>query len=86
MQVYLKGKEKALPFEVGLELLKNSYEMILKEKKMGVMKLRKQISVLREDSKKLDLQISDINVDVCECKLDKDWDLDVEAKKQIEER
>ncbi|XP_045460970.1 cilia- and flagella-associated protein 43 [Harmonia axyridis] len=86
MQVYLKGKEKALPFEVGLELLKNSYEIILKEKKMGVVKLKKQINILKEDSKKLDLQISDINVDVCECKLDKDWELDVEDKKQIEER
>ncbi|KAL3280262.1 hypothetical protein HHI36_017757 [Cryptolaemus montrouzieri] len=86
MQSYLKGREKALPFEVELELLKNSYELILKEKKAAVKKIRKLINVLKEDSRKLDMQISDINVDVCECRLDKDWDLDVEAKKLIDER
>ncbi|XP_044762202.1 cilia- and flagella-associated protein 43 [Coccinella septempunctata] len=86
MQVYLKGKEKSLPFEVGLELLKNSYEIILTEKKVAVGKLKKMINVLREDSRKLDAQIRDINVDVCECKLDKDWELDVEAKKQTDKR
>ncbi|KAK9882218.1 hypothetical protein WA026_019732 [Henosepilachna vigintioctopunctata] len=86
MQTYLKGKEKVLPFEVELEVLKNSYQAIVDEKKHAVYKLRKQINALRENTKKLDFEITDVNVDVCEFKLDKDWELERMKKQLIDER
>lgn len=77
-----KNKDKSIPFETEVDMIKASYENTIQDRKEQVRKLKKQIKALRAQDVVLDQKITDINVDVCEFNLIKDSEID-EKEKQI---
>lgn len=69
-----------------MELLKDTYEKIINEKKMKIREHQKQINNLKKGNKQLDEQIEAINVDVCEFMLEKDQELEKLEKYIIKNR
>lgn len=68
--------DKSLSFEQEIEILKDTYERIINDKKTKIRDLQKQINAVAKENKHLDEHIESINVDVCEIGMEKDHDLD----------
>lgn len=91
VQSYLKMKAKGhaskeLTFEQEIELVKKSYERIIEERKRCVTEVRDKIKEIKREIRKFDKKISDINVDVCEFKLNIDENLEQKEKNLIKIR
>lgn len=88
IQVYLKAKasgekEEKITFEQQLELLKKSYERNIEELKGKVKEIDDKINSIKKDNKVLDKRIADVNVDLCEYKLDFDYELEQNEKEMM---
>lgn len=91
IQSYLKMKAKnenakELTFEEEIDLIKQSYERIIEERKTHVKELQEKIRVIKVSTNKLNKKISNINVDVCEFKLEVDEVLEQKEKDLIRMR
>lgn len=80
MQQYLKNKHlgrktETESFEQEIEVICAAYENAIEDKKDFYRKLIKQINSYKEQSTKVDLAIKDINMDVCNLKLQEDKEL-----------
>lgn len=78
--------DSTLPFDQQVDIIKESYERTLDEKRARVRDLQKQIIAIKKENKKLDLQIEDINVDICEFKIVKDENLSITEAYILKER
>lgn len=77
MRSRAKGQaDKSLSFEQEVEMMKETYEQIINERKAKVYELQKQINISKRENKVLDEQIKNVNVDVCEFKMKKDEELE----------
>lgn len=78
IQQFLESKaknvagDKGMAFEQEIDMLKETYERAIEEKKAAIRKMQKEITKIKKENKTLDAQIQDINVDICEFKLVKD--------------
>lgn len=75
-----------LSFDQEVEIIKDSYERTIEEKKQKIRDLQKQVGAIRKENKKLDMQIEDINVDICEFKIIQDKDLSKTEEYILKER
>lgn len=64
-----------MPFDQEVEMIKESYERAIEEKKIKIRELQRQIGAIKKENKKLDMEIEDINVDICEFKTIQDENL-----------
>lgn len=78
--------DSGLSFDQEVEIIKDSYERSIEEKKQKIKDLQRQIGMIRKESKKLDLEIEDINVDICEFKIIQDKELTKTEKYILTER
>lgn len=82
VQGFLKSRargeqaERGLSFDQEVEIMKETYEQIINERKAKVHNLQKHINAIKRENKVLDEQINDVNVDVCEFKMKKDEELE----------
>lgn len=72
--------DKGLTFEQEVELVKQSYQRIIDEKKSAIKEIQEKIDSISRSNKLLDKQIADVNVDICDFKLDVDEDIMKEEK------
>lgn len=91
IQAYLKAKsrgekEEKITFEQEIEIVKKSYERIIDEMKAKVIEIIQKINQIKKENKILDRKISDVNVDVCEYKLEFDYDMDEHEKNMLKFR
>lgn len=91
VQAYLKAKmkgekEEKITFEQEVELVKKSYERIIDEIKIKVKELQIKINTFKKENRILDDKITNVNVDVCEYKLEYDYDLDQNEKEMLKMR
>lgn len=97
IQAYLKSRargyspEKALSFEEEVEAVRASYMRIIDEKKNKVKELQKRINILHKESSgpqesSLDVQIKNVNIDVCEYQLQRDFELEKKEKHLLKTR
>lgn len=66
----LAGKEQS--FEQELEMMKKSYEKMIGDWKQNTIEVCERMEVLKNENTKLDKKIVNVNVDVCELKLNVD--------------
>jgi hypothetical protein len=88
IQFYLKckDKEKTIPFETEVDMIKGSYENTIQDRKDKVNRMKKQINSIRAHDKVVDDKITQLNVDVCEFNLIRDSELDEKERAVIDER
>lgn len=75
-----------LPFDQEVEIIKESYERVIEEKKIQVREVQRQINAIKKENKKLDIEIEDINVDICEFKIAQDGNLSKAEEYILKER
>lgn len=85
LQAYLKAKargekEEKITFEQEIEVIKKSYERVIEEQKAKVNELQQKINTIKKENKVLDKKISDVNVDVCELKIEYDEKMEQKEK------
>lgn len=85
LQAYLKAKargekEEKITFEQEIEVIKKSYERVIEEQKEKVNELQQKINEIKKENKILDKKIADVNVDVCEMKLEYDEKMEQKEK------
>ncbi|XP_044262211.1 cilia- and flagella-associated protein 43 [Tribolium madens] len=88
IQFYLKSKdkEKAIPFDTEVDMIKASYENTIQDRKDKVNRMQKQINAIKAHDKLVEKKITELNVDVCEFNLVKDDELDVRERAMIDAR
>ncbi|RZB40350.1 WD repeat-containing protein 96 [Asbolus verrucosus] len=88
IQAYLKSKdkEKTIPFETEVDMIKASYENTIQDRKDKVNRMKKQVSAIKERDKIIDQKIEELNVDVCEFNLMKDQEIDDKERTIIDSR
>lgn len=67
-------------------MIKMSYQRIIDDKKNRVKELQQKINVLKKENGKLDEDIANVNVDVCEYQLERDFALEKKEKDIIKLR
>lgn len=75
MQQYLIAKERGRKqdsYEQEIEVITICYEHSLRDKREKFNKLMKQLKSYKEHNSMLDKAIQDINIDVCQLKLQED--------------
>lgn len=91
VQAYLKSrarneKEEKITFEQEVALIKKSYERIIEEMRAQITEIKVKINEIKRQNKKLDQKIGGINVDVCEFKLEYDYEADQKEKEMVKFR
>lgn len=92
IQSYMKAKargespDKGLTFEQEVELVRQSYQKLIDIKKGDCADLQEKIDSVKDNSRLLDKQIINLNVDVCECKLNVDEEVIRKEKELIDAR
>lgn len=88
IQFYLKtkDKEKTIPFETEVDMIKASYENTIQDRKDKVNRMKKQINGIKAHDKITGKKITELNVDVCEFNLAKDVHLEEKERAMIDAR
>lgn len=84
IQTFLKMKSKGLSreltYEQEIELIKKSFLRLLEEKKHALRDIKLTINKTITSSRNLDIKIANINVDICEFKLQYDEKMEYQEK------
>lgn len=75
-----------LSFDQEVEIIKDSYERTIEEKKQRIRELQKQMYAIKKENRRLDMEIEDINVDICEFKIVQDKNLTKTEEYILKER
>ena len=81
-----KDKEKTIPFETEVDMIKASYENTIQDRTDKVNKMKKQIKGIKDHNKQIEKKITDLNVDVCEFNIVRDKELDQKERECIDTR
>lgn len=81
-----ESPDKGLTFEQEVELVRQSYQRLIDSKKKDCCDLQMKIDSVKDSNKTLDKAIVNLNVDVCEFKLNVDEEVIEREKILIDTR